>query len=226
MVTFIIPGNPIAKMRARHSTRGGFVRTYDPQEAQKQETRNILQRQLNDWQKNDEFKEMALNLNCSDFFLLALHAHIPYPKSLTNSKRNRLAWVGNATSKPDLDNIVKYYLDCANGILFPDDKQIIYLSCRKSYHEIPKTIITIEGKKAMDLDKTDFGEIFLLFRPHELCEFVNEIKKIVFFTTQLTNAHWDDRKLEDTQNAAEELVLFAQKYADKLAKIKKMYPKK
>ncbi len=34
---------------------------------------------------------------------------------------------------PDIDNVIKYYLDCSNGILFKDDALVATVNARKLY---------------------------------------------------------------------------------------------
>ena len=46
--------------------------------------------------------------------------------------------------KPDIDNLVKFYLDCMDGIFFEGDQKVTLGLCLKAYHPIPKTIIFIE----------------------------------------------------------------------------------
>lgn len=45
--------------------------------------------------------------------------------------------------KPDIDNLTKFYLDTANGLLFKDDAQIVFLICRKYYSDNPRTDILL-----------------------------------------------------------------------------------
>lgn len=48
------------------------------------------------------------------------------------------------TSKPDTDNLIKMYLDCASkGVLFQDDACVCMISARKIYGDVPKTIMII-----------------------------------------------------------------------------------
>jgi len=45
--------------------------------------------------------------------------------------------------KPDLDNLIKFLLDCCNTILFKDDNQISIIFARKIYSALPRTEFTI-----------------------------------------------------------------------------------
>ena len=64
------------------------------------------------------------------------------PHSLSNRKRYDLVDKPHM-KKPDLDNLVKFYCDISNGILYEDDAQIYSLVARKKYALEPKTEITI-----------------------------------------------------------------------------------
>lgn len=59
---------------------------------------------------------------------------IPVPKSFSKKKRLR-ALIGQIrpTVKPDCDNIAKNINDALNGIVYPDDKQIVSLTVNKYY---------------------------------------------------------------------------------------------
>jgi Holliday junction resolvase RusA-like endonuclease len=46
--------------------------------------------------------------------------------------------------KPDLDNMIKWICDIANGILYDDDCIISCISARKVYDENPRTEFTLE----------------------------------------------------------------------------------
>ena len=46
--------------------------------------------------------------------------------------------------KPDVSNLVKFYEDCMNGLIYIDDAQIVELSARKVYALEAGTTITIE----------------------------------------------------------------------------------
>lgn len=46
-------------------------------------------------------------------------------------------------TRPDLDNLVKFVCDTANGILYHDDKQICSINALKAYDTTPRTHISI-----------------------------------------------------------------------------------
>lgn len=65
-----------------------------------------------------------------------IDVNMPIPKSFSKSKQE-LAKLGitRPTVKPDNDNIAKNINDALNGIVFPDDKQIVSLTVRKWYSD-------------------------------------------------------------------------------------------
>ena len=133
IMTLTIPGNPIAKKRPRFVRRGQFVGTYNCQETEEGKFK---------WEmaaRTTHFTaiETAIRLTCRFF--------MPIPASI--SKKKRAEYVGCAvphTKKPDLDNLVKFVKDCANGVLWRDDSQVIALTASKAYHTHPATEITVE----------------------------------------------------------------------------------
>jgi Holliday junction resolvase RusA-like endonuclease len=44
---------------------------------------------------------------------------------------------------PDIDNLVKYYLDVMNDLIFKDDRYVTHLTCLKIYSEKKKVEIVI-----------------------------------------------------------------------------------
>lgn len=73
-----------------------------------------------------------------------IEAHYAIPKSFSKKKRedalNRLV---RPTVKPDCDNISKNICDSLNGIVYPDDKQIVSLEVEKYYSENESVIVRI-----------------------------------------------------------------------------------
>lgn len=70
---------------------------------------------------------------------VTLDAHYPIPKSWPKWKRAAaLSGEIRPAVKPDIDNVLKQALDCSNGILFDDDKQVVGVMCRKFYSADPR----------------------------------------------------------------------------------------
>ena len=65
---------------------------------------------------------------------------MPIPASISEKK-----WKAGIihTKKPDLDNLIKFVKDCANGILWHDDSQVVTIEAAKLYSEEPETRILL-----------------------------------------------------------------------------------
>lgn len=131
----VIPGKPIAKARPRFARRGKFVITYSDQEI---EESRVL------WEIRQQRPEKPV----SEPISITLWFGMPIPKS-TSKKRRELMLTEKIchTKKPDLDNLIKFYLDVMNNEIFLDDKQIYFLTAFKEYAENPRTEIYIKWKK-------------------------------------------------------------------------------
>jgi Holliday junction resolvase RusA-like endonuclease len=68
--------------------------------------------------------------------------HMPIPVSWSK-KRQIMAKGKPHTSRPDLDNLIKFVGDALNDVLWVDDSLIYELHVRKSYHGEPKTRIKV-----------------------------------------------------------------------------------
>jgi Holliday junction resolvase RusA-like endonuclease len=70
---------------------------------------------------------------------------MPIPASISRKKLE--LYLGGAIrhiKRPDLDNLIKFVKDCANGVLWKDDSQIISLNASKAYHPDPQTEIRLD----------------------------------------------------------------------------------
>lgn len=205
VMTITIPGNPIAKMRHRHFTRGGYISTYDPQQEDKKYTQAILK---------DYFKNDPLNTRLD----VKIDIFLPVSESWSGVKRNHYLWGYGDTKKPDLDNVAKFYLDAGNGVLWADDSQITSLVLNKSYSIHPRTVIMIEEQtESLDegakeilglISPDDFDEIFHLLNRYR------EIRKKSSEGHEQIWASW----------AAVVLSELADKYSIKFSTIKKKHP--
>jgi len=134
MQTIIIEGVPISKHRPRFARIGKGVRTYSDQGDDVCIVRDEAKGQV----------ETKLTCPLSVFCVFKM----PRPKSHFGTGKNANILKKNAphyhTTKPDIDNLVKFYLDCLNGIAWEDDKQIIYIQATKTYSEEPLTSVIIQ----------------------------------------------------------------------------------
>ena len=129
----VIPGRPVAKRRPRFARRGKFVTTYNDQETEEGKVLLEIRQQL----KGERWKGPAL-------VLIWFGMYIPKNTSL---KKRRMMLSGEIkhTKKPDIDNMIKFYLDVMNMEVFNDDSCVYQLTAIKEYTDEPKTEIWITG---------------------------------------------------------------------------------
>ena len=131
----IIPGNPIAKKRPRFTRRGKFVTTYNCQETEESRWLYEAQKQI-----KDQKLEGAIGIEFKFFF--------QRPNSHYGTGKNKGKIKANApilhTKKPDIDNCIKFCLDCLNSV-WRDDSAVWCLRAEKTYDDNPRTEINIGG---------------------------------------------------------------------------------
>lgn len=134
-IKIVVDGQPVAKARARTCRVKGRSLSYDPQEEEKTTFRWRLR---------------AAMAKCEDLpglFLRRIEVTILYemslPSSIGKTARARIAGKGH-TKRPDLDNLAKFTLDAANGVLWKDDAQIESLTLKKYWGYEPRTIIIVD----------------------------------------------------------------------------------
>ena len=137
-----IPGIPIAQKRHRHTKVGGFVRVYDPSAKDKVSIIGKIKASL--FIHNSIDPQQYPIFHAGHAIYVDMTFDMPIPVSFSKAKRKRCIEGDEPhTSKPDLDNLSKIFLDCMNGLIFNDDAQVVTLLCHKKYSEDPKTIIEI-----------------------------------------------------------------------------------
>lgn len=128
----IIPGKPIQQSRPRFFIKNGKSLVYDPQSKYKEEVRLVVKRDL-------VGKKPLVSPTVCFFF------YMPIPKS--TRKRDLDLYESEQlihTNKPDVDNLVKLYLDCLTGFAFKDDSSVALGSCIKVYSPNPRTEIYLK----------------------------------------------------------------------------------
>ncbi len=229
-----IPGVPLAKARHRSFLLGKHIRTYDAQSKEKDSVRWLMVKALQDAFNSEDRGSVldASNLAFAGPISVEFVFYMPFPKSKSVSLTNRFLWgLEIPDVKPDLDNMEKFGCDCANGILFQDDKQIVELKSKKLYSLIPRTEIIIVPKKKLELHETaelilktlnpsDFKNLTEL--TYELCCFTSSFDENGALKADLMDQEDYRKKLSQT---AMYVSLLAEKYASYLSKIKKDFPK-
>lgn len=124
-----VPGAPIAKKRPRFFRRGNFVGAFNPQETE--EGRWL-------WSATQGLGAAFSVL--TDPIELSFTFFMPIPSSISAKKRLELK---HHIKKPDIDNCLKFCLDCLNGVLFHDDRQVYKVEAVKLYSDTPRTEIEV-----------------------------------------------------------------------------------
>lgn len=134
MIEFTVAGEPVAQGRPRFSTRGSFVKAYDPAKSKdyKAYVKLVAAAAMN---------ERSLK-PLDGAIAVSIRAYVSVPKS-KKFRENALKGLERPTKKPDCDNIAKILLDAMTGIAYEDDKQIIRLVVEKFYDEVPRVEVTV-----------------------------------------------------------------------------------
>ncbi|WP_346709028.1 RusA family crossover junction endodeoxyribonuclease [Limosilactobacillus oris] len=125
---------PTPQLRPRVSSRGGYVRVYDPP-------------------KVANFKRILCSLAVHQYarppllgaLSVSLTFYRPVQKSISKTERERrLSNRSKPVVKPDTDNYIKSTLDALNGILWHDDAQIVKITGEKRYSDHPKITVSVK----------------------------------------------------------------------------------
>jgi len=125
-----IKGEPIAKKRPRFARRGNFVATINDQETEEG-------RFLFEVQKQWGLPPLNSYLSIEMFFCFTI------PKSASKKKSHQMEVGEILPTKKDLDNCIKFVLDCLNGETWKDDSLITRIVANKFYGRDPFTKIII-----------------------------------------------------------------------------------
>ena len=134
MISFTIPGKAKPQQRPRVARSGGM---YDPSSTDKKQT----------WLQIARYRPKQPLRGSIDIFI---YFAMPRPKSHYRTGKFAELLKDKApkihTSKPDLDNMIKYILDVLQGKngFFYDDSQVYSITAIKEYGEEPSTHIRIK----------------------------------------------------------------------------------
>lgn len=137
-ICFEVPGQPRGKGRPRFARRGNFVKTYTDDKTSSYE---------------DQIRFYALQaMGSSEPLKTALEAFIyvrlPVPQSYSKKRTEAcLSGLERPCKKPDLDNVVKSFMDGMNGIVYGDDAQVVEIHTTKVYAETAGVDVLIKEKE-------------------------------------------------------------------------------
>ena len=120
-ITIKLSGRPVPKRGPRFVRRGDKTTILDPQ----LEAKELARRRVHQQFGGRDPLEGPLFLSVVFYFR--------YPAS---SKLYH-------TARPDLDNLLGWVRDCGNGIVWKDDKQIVYIEALKAYTVEAATVVVV-----------------------------------------------------------------------------------
>lgn len=212
-IQFIHQGDPISQKRHRHCRVGSAQWDYDPQAKLKNDIRltMISDLQSKSWKVDD-----------SPIQIQFIFCFSP-PSSKPIKEANRLLWQQYHLQKPDVDNLIKFYLDCATGLYFPDDAFVTCLEKpKKKWAEIPQTIMTI-SKLPLAIMGASL-DIVSTLKPSEIQELSTWMNELYHLSFNLCDISADALSNDKIEMMAFCLSRLADAYADKLSKIKRKHP--
>jgi Holliday junction resolvase RusA-like endonuclease len=120
------------------------------------------------------------------------------------------------TQKPDIDNLVKFYLDCGNGILWYDDSKIDKVTAIKTFGNENRTEMLIMAKKDQDLSP-EVKKVLKAFSVDDVRDLGHMAKELLDFVGE--NCEYSSDSQINMISAA--LHGIADRFAEPLMKIKK-----
>lgn len=124
MVVFTVEGIPQGKGRPRFRRTKNFVQTYTDAKTKSYEATI----------RDASIRAMGASRPIESPVSVDLYIRVPCPSSFSKRRQNE-CFEGRErpTKKPDIDNIIKAYLDGMNGIVYLDDTQVVRVSAKKVY---------------------------------------------------------------------------------------------
>jgi Holliday junction resolvase RusA-like endonuclease len=132
--TFIVKGNPKALKRHRTFVKNGIRINTDPSKGDKAD---FIAQIIQNAPKEPIRGAISITMT---FYFARPRSHYGTGK---NADKIKLSAPDEKTTKPDLDNLIKFVLDAMNGIVFLDDSQITHIEADKNYGEGQGTFITV-----------------------------------------------------------------------------------
>lgn len=136
MITFTIPGPPVAKARPRHTKKGV---TYTPSATRNYEAAGKL------------IAAAAMRGRPLLTGAVAVDVMVvrPVPKHwCAGAKYDALSGRDWPKTKPDIDNYQKSAFDCLNGTVLADDALIVSVTAHKVFGAAPQMVVTVRPKVA------------------------------------------------------------------------------
>jgi Holliday junction resolvase RusA-like endonuclease len=142
-ISFIVPGEPVAKGRPRVSARNGVARMYTPKKTENYENLVAMAAQ----------QAMGNGIPLEGPLLLEVTANVSIPKSKSKKVQEAMRKGSiRPTKRPDLDNYLKAVSDGCNSVVYADDSQIVAIKASKFYSDKPSLFVIISELDGMEGD--------------------------------------------------------------------------
>ena len=125
-MNYVVEGTPVGKGRPKFARRGKFVSTYTPTKTRTYEdTIKVAARQA--------MTIEPLQTPVTVFVYIS----VPIPASYSKKRKEAcLSGFEKPMKKPDIDNVLKCFLDAMTGIVYVSDVQVITVHMTKVYSTI------------------------------------------------------------------------------------------
>lgn len=148
MFHFTIKGKVKAKQSVKFANIGGFIKKYTPADVVEYANyvRLCFMHAYPLWRPHQIANKPLKVL---------IMVYYPIPKSFSKKKQKEAdAGAIRPTVKPDCDNIAKNICDALNGVVYPDDKQVVSLVVRKVYTTGDERVeVEIETEEMSDIER-------------------------------------------------------------------------
>ncbi len=208
MISINIPGCPTPLKRHRSCIVGHKLRNYDSQKIKKSAVQSLIWSELIKSDQRDILSYEFYEVNITFVF------YKPGCRLYLNS------W-GFETphdEKPDVDNLIKFVLDCGNGLLWKDDCRVTSINSRKMWGPKSCTVLEIMPKKisSSEIDPlTD--KVLEEFLPDEIKLMIRKMEVLSYYLNDFENS----TTIERANGIASGIKEIACEYGDKLMRIKK-----
>jgi len=108
---FVFNYKPEAKQRPRFGAKG---KVHNPQK-----TQSLAYK----WEAAAQKRSQSPEIGLESPICFSMRVYVPMPKSWSQKRKKELLGTP-VTSKPDIDNYIKWYMDVLNGIAYKDDRYV------------------------------------------------------------------------------------------------------
>lgn len=131
---FSVPGEPVAKGRARAFIRGGKIGHHTPDKTARYE--NLVRLVAKQAMGAAKPLEGPISLRCIFWLPVPMSYSIKRRKACLNGSERHC-------KRPDIDNLLKSVKDGCNGVAWVDDCQVVEVRASKCYGEMPRVDVEI-----------------------------------------------------------------------------------